>query len=72
MIYIEAIKDTTYNLGEHVEITFDYWNECKERQNSVATFVHKSVLEKFVKENRKDTLTDNSSSGENLLDSQEP
>ena len=71
-IYMEAIKHTTYNLGEHVEITFDYWNECKERQNSVATFVHKSVLEKFVKENRKDTLIDSSSSGENLLDSQEP
>jgi hypothetical protein len=71
-IYMEAVKHTTYNLGERVEITFDYWNECKERLNSVADFVHKSVLEKFVKEDRKDTLADNSSTDENVSDSQGP
>ncbi|BCL33896.1 hypothetical protein NSMS1_03430 [Nostoc sp. MS1] len=50
-IYIEAVKQTKYNLGDRVEITFDYWNKCKERLNSVANFVHKSIIEKFVKEN---------------------
>jgi len=29
-MYMETVKYTTYNLGERVEITFDYWNKCKE------------------------------------------
>jgi len=36
--------------------------------DSVAAFVHESVLEKFVKESSKDILAENSSKGENESD----
>lgn len=58
-MYMETVKYTTYSLGDRVELTFDYWNECKKQLDSVATFVHKSVLDKFFKGNSKETLAEN-------------
>jgi hypothetical protein len=69
--YIEKVNCTTYKLGERVEITFDDWSACKEQLDSVAAFVHKSVLEKFVKDNNEENLAENSSKGENISDLEE-
>ncbi len=69
--YMETVKNTTYNLGESVEISFDYWNGCKKQLNSVATFVYESVFEKFVKESSKETLAGNLPKGDNISDLEE-
>jgi hypothetical protein len=46
-IYLDAVRNPKYSLGERVTTDLGYWNNCYKKQMQVAKFIRGTILNKF-------------------------